>query len=135
MKRTTLKRRTRLRAVSRKAVSVKELDRLWSQVVRQRADWRCIIPDCTAPPQGCHYYPKGSYPALRHDPDNGFGACYKHHIHGWHKEPDVQDRIKELLEAERGPGFVARLRLRAQTARRPDKAAVRLALEMELGAR
>lgn len=132
MKRTALKRRTPMRKASGKRANHAMLHRLWSLVVRKRAGGRCIIPGCPHPPQGCHYWPEGKYKRVQYDPDNGFAACYLHHIHGWHKDPDVQERIKMSLVIQRGEGWYQRLLLRRDTASRPDKEAIRIALEQEL---
>lgn len=132
MKRTAIKRKVPVRRASRHRATVVELDALWSRVVRQRAGNRCIIPGCNRGNlQGCHIFPK-SYPVLRHDPDNGFAACWYHHLgpRGWHKDPEAQESIKALIGAER----IESLRFAARTRTlRPDREAVRLALEAELG--
>lgn len=121
-----------MRRASRKRASVKQLDALWSRVVRQRAGGKCEVDGCESAPQGAHIFPKGAYPALRHDPENGASLCWSHHLgpKGWHKHPMFWS---EWIEMKRGRDFMRALGIRAQTARRPDKEAIRLALEKELG--
>ena len=131
---TPLARTRRIRAKSKRMVKVAKLDALWSRVVRQRAGWKCIIPGCTGKTQGCHVLPKGAYPSLRHDPHNGFAACWTHHLGpgGWHKDPLMMNRILVLLEAERGPAYMEGLRIKALSQRAPDRTVTHALLESEL---
>lgn len=125
MRRSPIKRR------GKRAILNRELDALWSRVVRQRAGNRCEVDGCNGSPQGAHIFPKGSYPALRHDPDNGASLCWAHHLgpRGWHKHPLFW---AEWIEKKRGRDFMRKLGLRAQTASRPDRAGIKLALEAML---
>ena len=135
MKRTALKRKMPLRKVSRQRATVAQLDALWSRVVRQRAGGKCIVPGCEHTKlYGCHIWPKGAYPALRHDPANGFAACWYHHMgpRSWHKDPQVQVQILLELDRQRTAKKMDALLIASRTRRRPDKEAIRIALEMEL---
>lgn len=130
------RRRTPVRRTSRKRASTVLLDGLWSRVVRQRAGNRCEHCGSTERLCGAHIYPKGAYPALRHDVLNGVCLCWSDHLgpRGAHKNPmrwgGEAGAFAVILET-RGQSPAA-LAFRAQTASRPDKEAIRLALEMEL---
>ena len=128
------KRRKRPRKASRRYVLVKALDRLWSLVVRKRAGWKCEWCGATERLQGAHLFPKGAYPALRHDPSNGACLCWSCHLgpRGAHKDVMIWAEHFERILGKRGQTVEA-LRQRALTARRPDREAIRLALEKELG--
>lgn len=82
--------------------------------------------------QCCHIEPVGQFPALRYDPDNAFAGCYYCHMHRWHKSPRMAENfIVALIGSEKR----AAIALRAQTVRRADLAALRLAMELEWKAR
>lgn len=123
-----------IRRASRKRASVVALDALWSRVVRSRAGWKCEACGAEDRLCGAHIYPKGAYPALRHDPANGLCLCWSCHLgpQGWHKHPlKWATWLHNQRGGHRGAGLIT-LEIRAQTARRPDKEAIRLALEQEL---
>ncbi len=119
-------RRTPIRRVSKKRQAYAPVRALWGRVIRQGG--RCIIPGCPHPPQACHYWPEGKYKRVRVDLDNGFPACFYHHIEGWHKDPDVQQQIKDILLEQRGQRWYDRLKMRRDAATRPDLAAIKVAL-------
>ena len=128
-------RKTRLRRRGKGTIKNALLDALWSRVVRLRGGHRCIMAGCGHTTQGCHIFPKGSYPSLRHNPENGFAACWYHHLgpKSWHKDPSVQRQILDILIAQRGQAWWDMLQLRSKlTGTKPDRAAIKLALEREL---
>lgn len=129
-------RKRPLRKRSAKQVKVAVLDALWSRVVRTRAGWKCEACGSERSLQGAHLYPKGGYPALRHDPSNGACLCWSCHLgpKGAHKSPlewgGAGGKFAVIL-LHRGED-PDRLALKARTSHKPDKAAVKFALEAEL---
>lgn len=128
---TRPRRRKPVRRQSAKHTKVKVLDALWSKVVRQRAGHKCVACGAEKNLQGAHIMPKGAYPALRHDPANGLCLCWSCHLgpKGWHKHPM---QWGQWCAAYLGGDLWRMLLLRSQTAHRPDREAIRLALEQEL---
>lgn len=135
MKQTALVRKTRLR--SKPKPETKILDELLRKLVLLRDGFRCrkcgagIKAGRGTALQAAHLFPKGQYPALRHEPLNVLTLCWNCHLGngGWHKNPlDSWEWVRETL----GTAFVEHLRFLAQTRSKVDKAAVRLYLESEL---
>ena len=63
----------------------------FSRLIRKR-DRTCQLVGffagaCGGSLQASHIYPTGAYPLLALFPLNAVSACYKHHLHGWHKSP------------------------------------------------
>jgi hypothetical protein len=131
-----LKRSKRIRARKPKSVTV-ALDALLRRVVLLR-DAECQmgasgLPDCSGGLQAAHVLPKGTYPAMRHDPQNVVLLCAYHHVYGrgsWHKDPLG---AVEWFRERYGEDAIARLRAIADMRRKkPDPTATRLYLEAEL---
>lgn len=122
-----ISRRSRIRTRSPKKATYRQVRALWGKIVRESGP--CIIPGCPLDPQACHYWPEGKYKRVAIDLENGFPCCYKHHIHGWHKDPEVQQQIKDLLLSLRGQVWYDRLKLKRDTSSRPDLTATRLYFE------
>jgi len=119
-------KRTRLRRVGRKRVSVAQLDGLARRAVFQRDGDRCVRCAATERLQWCHVYSR-RFHSMRWDMDNSFVGCAGCHL-WWHHKPMDSARWFASLYPRRAE----RLRIIAQTPRKVDKEAVRLALEAEL---
>lgn len=101
MKRSPIKRRTCLKVnptKKRKPKVVlwsKRKKKLWDELSKliRRLDGKCLMKGqsewgkCGGNLQGSHILPKGTYRLLELHPHNIITLCYKHHIHGWHKNP------------------------------------------------
>ena len=82
----------------RKVISDAKLLKLWGNIVRERADWRCEYPDCTvhATQFHPHHFYSRRHLSIRYDPQNGLCLCAHHHTMGAfaaHSDPDFKDRI------------------------------------------
>lgn len=117
--------RTRLRRKSKKQVRTTMLDRLAREVVFKR-DGKCVRCGSREHLQWCHVYSR-RYHSVRWDLDNSFVGCAGCHLF-WHHQPLEAARWFATAYPERAN----RLRLRMQTPSKPDKEAIRLALEAEL---
>ena len=81
-----------------KAITDAKLLKLWADIVRERAGWRCEYPDCDihATQLHPHHFYSRRHAAIRYDPDNGLCLCSHHHTMGSfsaHHDPDFKDRI------------------------------------------
>lgn len=133
-------RRTRLRRVGSRGLTHTNLHKLWRDVLIAQRGKRCEAAGqggtaCTAVIQAHHIYPKGTYPALRYETDNGLLTCSAHHGFWLHTAP--ANEVGPWLERTCGADRLLRLQVRAAASkgarpRRPDLAAVRLMLEQEL---
>ena len=142
MKRSSLKRggsiprKTALRRTSRKAPTIKELDKLLHQVVRAR-DKTCQLVSagmgkCGGNLQACHIYPKGTYQAMRYVLDNVLLGCWRHHSPSspvsWHANPMVYGEWFRFTYRDKA----VKLRMMAATPGKIDRKLDRLYLEGEL---
>lgn len=125
MKRSPLRRKTRLRAKSRKP-DVRELDRLARAVVFARDGNKCAWTGTTDHLQWAHVYSR-RYRSVRWDPDNSMCLSAKMHLF-WHHQPL---RAAEWFEATY-PERAKRLRLKMQSKQKVDMVATKLSLEQEL---
>lgn len=139
VKRTRMRRKSRLRLASKRRPTVKQLDALCRQVVMARDRNQCQLVRagmgaCGGHLQACHIYGKGAHPALRFDPENVIAGCWRHHAPqspaSWHSNPMV---YVDWFRAEY-PERAKRLLLLSQTRRRVDASATRLYLESLLKA-
>ena len=139
MKRSPLKRKTRLRKVSKKRSDTRALDQLCRDLVLARDGPRCRKCHAESKPgrggalQSCHILPKGSYPALRWELDNLITMCWSCHLgpRGWHKNPI---EAAKWIEAEIGAEKLERLRVVGLSRTRTDKKALRIYLMTALAA-
>lgn len=125
MKRSPIKRRTRIRRVSKARLRTRDLDKLARDAVFAR-DSICMKCGKVGNLQWCHVYSR-RYLSMRWDPDNSMVLCAGCHL-WWHHKPLEAARWFELIYPERAK----RLLLISRTKRRPDLAAVRLGLEQML---
>lgn len=114
------------------------LDKLLRRAVIARDGLSCKMKSmggaCGGPLGVAHLLPKGAHPALRHELDNVVLACWRHHLHVWHKNPLL---AMAWAARELGPKHMEKLeelaRLRKGTGHsKTDKMAVRLYLEAEI---
>jgi len=89
---------------------IKELDKLYSIAIQAR-DKKCIRCGSIKTLCASHIYPKGTYRKMRWDLDNAFCACYRCHMHFWHKDVILAHQwLIETLPEER----LTRLKIRSQ---------------------
>jgi 5-methylcytosine-specific restriction endonuclease McrA len=130
-----MRRRKRL---TRRDDQIRELDRLLRQAVLLRDGFqcrRCGANRWSRPQpalQAAHIKPKGAYPALRYELKNVLCLCAKCHVYGkgaWHKDPTAAaDWARQHL----GDAYLQQLQWIANVRKRPDRAAEKLMLEMEI---
>ena len=113
-RKSTLARKTRLRASSARRRGMADRSREWSLNVRGR-DLRCQICRAAGGLEAHHVYPKGTYPDLRFVLDNGLALCPPCHRE-WHSAstshrcwwekwwPERHAVIRGLISARRVPG-------------------------------
>ena len=82
--------------------------RWWGQ-----CQWCTLILRAAAPSgwlQWAHIHSRGAAPHMVWDTDNAWAGCAKHHLFGWHKDPNLAERfIAELI----GPVRRRQLEVRA----------------------
>ena len=121
------------------------LDALWSRYIRARDAFRCQWEGCQPSCEGeqrttrcgrsyaknspgyhaAHVFSRGKG-STRHDPENGVGLCYPHHVHADHnKKRCFYPWMRQRLGEER---FNA-LHVRARTPAKVDRGLIKLALE------
>lgn len=138
MRRSPIRRRSRLRPRSQRSVETRALDALLRRIVLLRDGHKCRR--CGEGPrhgrgfalQAAHIRPKGAYPALRWETSNVICLCAYCHVYGkgaWHKDPAAA--AAWALE-HLGREYLDRLEFMAQTRRKVDRAAVKVFLELEL---
>ena len=77
------------------------LDELWSKAIRLR-DGKCVKCGSVRGLHAAHIFPKGSYPLLRHNLDNGLTLCYKDHYFWAHINPiEFVEFVKSFLGVEK----------------------------------
>jgi 5-methylcytosine-specific restriction endonuclease McrA len=154
MKRSTLKRKSAMRRISKKRAGTSEGERQALKDLHREAvmvrwgigefpqpprkdgtprapSWRGACPRCGNDRwlQCSHIYPVGKYPNSRYDPDNAIPLCMGCHIFWWHKNPiDARAWIETKIGAE----TLSRLEMRVKSASRPDPNATLLYLEAEI---
>lgn len=144
MKRTALKRKVRVRAVSTRGKTIKKLDALVREIVLKRDGERCR--KCGAGARGgrgfalqaAHVYGKGAYPSLRFKLENVLTLCqpchYWWHAQGFGREAcDAPNVVRAWCVVAIGEKAMHALDLMAQTAGRGQKLdleATRLFLEL-----
>lgn len=126
MRRTRLKRKTRLR--SKRRPLVKELDQLARRVVFERDGHKCCVTGRTDNLQWAHVYSR-RYRSIRWDPDNSLCLNAGAHLNAHHQPLEFARWFEATY-----PGRAKRLRLIMQTKQKPDLAATRLWLEQQLAA-
>lgn len=73
---------------------------LWSNIVRERAGFKCEYPGCKVHytrVNAHHFFSRVLY-AVRYDPLNGISLCHVHHAHGVdaaHSDPFFGNKIIE----------------------------------------
>jgi hypothetical protein len=92
VKRTPLRRKSRLRARSARRGAAYAAYRRWVLEVRAR-DTHCQWDGCflSVDLEGHHVYPQGHYPSLRLLLENGLTLCREHH-RKWHSQPRANRR-------------------------------------------
>lgn len=106
------------------------LDKLFSQYIRARANWRCERCGNKPAKRGLHthHHIRRRNHSVRWDPDNCFALCYGCHQYlSEHPEEDRQFAMSKL-----GDDRYQMLRARANIVTKPDMEAIRLWLEQEL---
>lgn len=91
---------------SRGAPTTRQVDELWSVVVRERAIQECQLHGCGerlcgGPMNAHHVFGRGF--SVRWDIRNGMCLCWTHHLHYVHngnKQAAAQEDIREILGAE-----------------------------------
>jgi hypothetical protein len=106
---------------NRKKRMEKECLRLWQEIVKARANYRCEFPGCRK--DSClnahHVFSKGTHKQVKVDPDNGICLCSLHHALGKesaHKDPFFYEKIlgeKEGYEAIRSRRWLNNLERKA----------------------
>ena len=82
----------------KKPISDKQLLKLWAEVCKKRAGYRCEYPCCSVKAtqlHAHHYYSKRNA-STRYDPQNSICLCAVHHTFGMeaaHKDPNFKDII------------------------------------------
>jgi hypothetical protein len=82
----------------KKKVSEARLLKLWGDIVKEKAGWKCEYPDCTVKSTQLHrhHFYSRKHKAIKYDPDNGLCLCAQHHVLGSfsaHQDPDFKDKI------------------------------------------
>jgi hypothetical protein len=76
---------------ARKKKLEKELDKLWSEIVRKGGQHKCQWPGCeNAGNQPHHFFHKAQGNVARWEPDNGVNLCFAHHIYQVHSKGDTE---------------------------------------------
>ena len=81
-----------------KKITDDHLLKLWANIVKERAGWKCEYPGCVvrATQLHPHHWYSRRHASLRYDPLNGLCLCSHHHTMGAfsaHNDPDFKDRI------------------------------------------
>lgn len=111
----------------------KECDKLWAELVKKRADYKCEYCGKTNYLNAHHIYSRSNN-STRHDPENGIALCSGHHTlssqFSAHKTPaDFMDWIVAL----RGYSWLKTLRQRSKMPLiKPDYAGMALWLRNEI---
>ena len=79
-------------------ITDKSLLKIWGEIVKERANWKCEYPDCmvNAMQLHPHHFYSRKHASIRYDPSNGLCLCSHHHTLGSfsaHQDPDFKDRI------------------------------------------
>ena len=82
----------------KRSISDGALLKLWGNIVKERAGWKCEYPDCDvrATQLHPHHWYSRRHSSIRYDPLNGICLCAVHHTMGSfsaHHDPDFKDRI------------------------------------------
>ena len=129
-----IKRRTRLKRgksqrgkqpepLVRDRESVRSLDTLFSERIRERDGGRCVLCGSAARAQCAHLFSR-RYRNVRWDPGNAWTLCDSHHLYYTHHPLEWDDLLRRRL----GEGYEC-LRLRTQVLqKRQDLELVRVAL-------
>jgi hypothetical protein len=98
-----------LKAKPKRSKIIKDCDKLWSQIVRQR-DGECVIKDCHNESAHAHHIFSRKNLSTRFDPKNGITLCYRHHIYFAHSD---YEKFRDFLMGWMGPLEFARLKEKA----------------------
>ena len=84
--------------MTKKPITDAALLKLWANIVKERAGWKCEYPDCNCNYTQLHphHFYSRRHASLRYDPDDGVALCPFHHTMGAfsaHHDPDFKDRI------------------------------------------
>lgn len=92
--------KTRLKKSKPKKLLMKTVDALWSKIVRNKYDNKCVI--CGSPKPSAHHIFSRTYKSTRWEPDNGVALCYKHHIWFAHQRfEEFRDFIVNFISEEK----------------------------------
>ena len=78
---------------------------LWSNIVRERAGFKCEYPGCKVnyTRVNAHHFFSRVLHSIRYNPHNGICLCHVHHTHGpdaAHSDPFFGDKIVALVRDE-----------------------------------
>jgi hypothetical protein len=73
-----------MKAKPKRSKIIKDCDKLWSKVVRQRDGNECVIEGCHADSCHAHHVFSRKNISVRFDISNGISLCFKHHFHWAH---------------------------------------------------
>lgn len=138
MRRTALRRRSK----SPRAKIIKEMDRLWREVVFATYGTVCKAEGqggmrCGGGLQAHHIYGKGAYPRMRYTIPNGIPVCGGHHqfwVHGSSASPNRAADVQAWYFATCGAKRMASLDLQSslKDKTKMDLKAIKIWLEQEL---
>ena len=109
----------------------KQLDALWSKIVKLKAKGKCKICQRTDTLNSHHIFSRSNH-SVRWDLENGVCLCACHHAlcnFSAHKAPLD---FAEWLKKERGEKWYNDLRVRANLIYKPDYTAIKIYLQNEL---
>jgi hypothetical protein len=75
-----------MKAKPKRSKIIKDCDKLWSKVVRQRDGNECVIEGCHADSCHAHHIFSRKNISVRFDISNGISLCFKHHFYFAHTE-------------------------------------------------
>ena len=76
---------------------IKQLDSMWSHIIREVYDGKCAL--CGKPGQASHhFFGKGAHSAVRWDLHNGVYCCFGCHIGKIHRQGDTEPARDALIQ-------------------------------------
>jgi hypothetical protein len=109
----------------------KELDNLWSQLVKLKAGNKCEKCRRTQNLNSHHLYSRSNR-AVRHDPENGCCLCSGCHALNNDSAHKAPADFWEWIRKKRGETWYQMLRIRANTVTKHDKKLLKIYLQQEL---
>ena len=108
----------------------KELDKLYSQVIRLRAKGKC--EKCPRPGQNTHHIIGRRNMSTRYDLDNGLWLCVGCHVFGKNSAHENPVEFVEWLKSKHSDKWYKDLRIRGMMIVKPDYKLLKLFLIKEL---